>query len=132
MTEETARREGSAEGYVVEYSSEHLGPETDVLCTRCERVIGSLRMGEKGEMVCLQCGMLYGARFDEGPLAVRELRRVVLIEDDGRPRAEQSLTRPDLQYQPLMRERVFMLLWSFFITGLMILGLWAVIKYAGR
>lgn len=132
MSEETHNPAPGTDRYVVEYTSDHLGPEADVQCPRCERVIGALRQGEKGELLCLDCGMLYSARFDQGPMAVRELRRVVLIEDDGRPSAEQSLTRPDLEYKPLLRERIFMLLWSFFITGLMILGLWAAITYAAR
>ena len=123
---------GHHDDYVVVYDSAHLGPEVVILCPKCGKSIGTIRMGEKGRLLCANCSVLFSAEHDADAPVVTELRRVVMTTASGLPSVGQVLNRPDIDISPTFKDRVFMLLWSLLMAGLLMLGLWAVIRYAPK
>ena len=83
-------------------------------------------------MLCPRCGVIYrAAGFDEG-VNVEILRKTVVTEESGEPSVGQALNRPDLTREPTLTERLKMFLWALLMTGVLLAGLWAAIRYGAR
>lgn len=117
--------------YNVEFDASQLGPEVDVACLKCGKDIGPGRLGERRELICMDCGICYRIQGTPEAVEVEETRRVVIADDAGQFSAGQAINRPELA-GPTTRERVMMVLWAFFLTAVMMAGLWLVVSVWGR
>ena len=120
------------EKYRVEFDASQYGPEVQLACPKCDRQIGPVRLGEDTEVLCASCGILYKAELQGQSMELRVSRRVVITDDSGRYSPGQAINRPDMVQGPSARERINMLLWALAMTGLMMAGLWAVMRYFAR
>ena len=122
----------STKQYLVEFDASQFGPSVQVDCPKCGRSMGPVRLGEDGELLCPSCGIIYRAQTKGQSVELKESRRVVITDDYGQITPGQAINRPDLVSGPSARQRVGMLLWALAMTGLMMAGLWAVMKYFVR
>lgn len=114
------------------YDGSGLGPDVPVCCPECQRFLGTIQKHGRGDLVCPRCGVVYRAAGSAAGVEVKALRRTIITEESGEPSLGQVLNRPDLTREPTFKERLKMLLWALLMTGVLLAGLWAAIRYAAR